>query len=459
MNMTKFLTRNYSFLAVSLMLDAWNNTDRCMKRTEITDLVRDVEYINSIWWLDNKWIDSVSQKYLTIDPKLFSNFIRRGQDIGNKLTVISRKLYENIVLSENNLQDFFTWLEHFQDNATFILVTHPLAKSVEIRLLDILKKYGVSSKDLDQALLDLSITRKSNAAEEENFDLFFIQKQMTRPDFDIAAALEDHTRKHAYLKYRDPFSGGYTIDYFRERLKGKLELPNYFQPYANILAQFTEDEKVLAEIQEEFVFYRTFRTERSYEALYYLERFLTFTEEAYKLDLHELSYYSKEELILFLRSSQRVNPTLIDERRKGFAMLMHDGAISVMTGQLLLHLISKRKAESSLPISEVRGLTAYRGLVTGRARILMNTTDQDSVCKGEILIVPMTTPDYLPSMQKSAAFVTDEGGVICHAAIIAREMKKPCVIGTKKATSVFRNGDWVEVNGFTGVVRIVVAPV
>ena len=111
--------------------------------------------------------------------------------------------------------------------------------------------------------------------------------------------------------------------------------------------------------------------------------------------------------------------------------------------------------ESSLSVSEVRGLTAYRGSVTGRARVVMNTADQDAVSSGDILIVPMTTPDYLPSMQKAAAFVTDEGGVICHAAIIARELKKPCVIGTKKATSVFRDGDWIEVDGFTGVVRLV----
>jgi pyruvate,water dikinase len=85
----------------------------------------------------------------------------------------------------------------------------------------------------------------------------------------------------------------------------------------------------------------------------------------------------------------------------------------------------------------------------------MKTEEQDSVVEGEILVVPMTTPDYLPAMQKAAAFVTDEGGVICHAAIVAREMKKPCVIGTKKATTVFHNGDIVEVDGFTGFVRLV----
>jgi|GEM_PF-785139 len=460
MNMTKFLTRNYSFLGVSLMLDSWRDADGCTTMTGIPDGVRDVEYARSVWWLDETWIESVSRKYLTAEPNLLWNFLRRGQDVGNKLTIVSRDLYETVeagrtVLSENNLQDFMTWTKHFQENATFLLVTHPLAKSVEIRLLEILKKYGVSSMDLDQALLDLSITRKSNAAEEENFDLFFIQNRLGGPDFDLTAALEEHTRKHAYLKYREPFSGGYTIDDFRERLKGKLELPNYFQPYADIIGQFRADEKGLVELQEEFVFYRTFRTERSYEALYYLECCLTALEEANGLGPHELSYCSKEELIHFLQSGQRVDPSLIEERRRDFAMLLHDGSVSVLTGQVSQQWISGKLVESSLSVSEVRGLTAYRGLVTGTARVVMNTADQDGVSSGDILIVPMTTPDYLPSMQKAAAFVTDEGGVICHAAIIARELKKPCVIGTKKATSVFRDGDWIEVNGFTGVVRLV----
>ena len=68
------------------------------------------------------------------------------------------------------------------------------------------------------------------------------------------------------------------------------------------------------------------------------------------------------------------------------------------------------------------------------------------ILDGEILVSTMTVPDFLPAMKKAAAFVTDEGGITCHAAIVAREMKKPCVIGTKFATEVLRNGDLIESN-------------
>jgi pyruvate,water dikinase len=76
-----------------------------------------------------------------------------------------------------------------------------------------------------------------------------------------------------------------------------------------------------------------------------------------------------------------------------------------------------------------------------------------SVKKGEILIASMTRPEFLPAMQKAAAFVTDEGGITSHAAIVSREMKKPCIIGTKIATKVFKDGDMVEVDANKGIVR------
>ena len=62
-------------------------------------------------------------------------------------------------------------------------------------------------------------------------------------------------------------------------------------------------------------------------------------------------------------------------------------------------------------------------------------------------------PRYIMAMKKAAAFVTDEGGISCHAAIISREMNKPCVIGTKIATQVLKDGDMVEVDATNGTVK------
>ena len=73
--------------------------------------------------------------------------------------------------------------------------------------------------------------------------------------------------------------------------------------------------------------------------------------------------------------------------------------------------------------------------------------------EGEILITTMTMPTYISAIKIAGAVVTDEGGSLCHAAITARELKKPCIIGTKHATKVFKDGDMVEVDANTGIVR------
>ncbi|MBU6390574.1 phosphoenolpyruvate synthase, partial [Patescibacteria group bacterium] len=78
---------------------------------------------------------------------------------------------------------------------------------------------------------------------------------------------------------------------------------------------------------------------------------------------------------------------------------------------------------------------------------------KDGFEKGDILVTGMTRPEFLPLMEKAAAFVTDAGGILSHAAIVAREMKKPCVIGTGVATQIFKDGDVVGVDADKGVVR------
>ena len=74
--------------------------------------------------------------------------------------------------------------------------------------------------------------------------------------------------------------------------------------------------------------------------------------------------------------------------------------------------------------------------------------------KGDILVAVQTMPQLLPAMKKAAAFVTDIGGLVCHAAIVARELGTPCIIGTWNATKILKDGDLVEVDADEGVVKI-----
>lgn len=93
------------------------------------------------------------------------------------------------------------------------------------------------------------------------------------------------------------------------------------------------------------------------------------------------------------------------------------------------------------------------GYGKGRVKIVLSRNDFNKFKDGDILVVPMTTPEFVPLMKKAAAIITDEGGISCHAAIISRELGKPCIIGTKIATQVLKDGDMVEVDADRGVVK------
>jgi phosphohistidine swiveling domain-containing protein len=105
-------------------------------------------------------------------------------------------------------------------------------------------------------------------------------------------------------------------------------------------------------------------------------------------------------------------------------------------------------------VSEIRGMVASRGKVRGKVCLVLKNEDFPKFSEGEILVTGMTRPEFLPLMKKALAIITDDGGITCHAAIISRELKKPCIIGTKIATKVLHDGDWVEVDANEGIVKI-----
>lgn len=110
--------------------------------------------------------------------------------------------------------------------------------------------------------------------------------------------------------------------------------------------------------------------------------------------------------------------------------------------------------EKTLQIkNQLNGQAANPGRIKGVVRIVLNREEAHKLKKGDILVAAMTTPWYLPIMKIAAGFITDEGGVMSHAAIIARELNKPCVVGAKIATKVLKDGDIVEVDATKGLVR------
>lgn len=97
-----------------------------------------------------------------------------------------------------------------------------------------------------------------------------------------------------------------------------------------------------------------------------------------------------------------------------------------------------------------RGLAAAPGSASGKVRVLDSPEEGNRLLEGEILVAAMTNPDWLPTIRRSAALVTNTGGMTCHAAIVARELGVPCVVGTRTATTDLHDGTTVTVDGTHG---------
>ena len=86
-------------------------------------------------------------------------------------------------------------------------------------------------------------------------------------------------------------------------------------------------------------------------------------------------------------------------------------------------------------------------------KIIRHSVSLSKIKDGDILVAVTTHPEYVPAMKKSAAIVTDEGGITSHAAIVARELGKPCIVAAKNATRVLKDGDRIEVDAFRGIIK------
>lgn len=216
----------------------------------------------------------------------------------------------------------------------------------------------------------------------------------------------------------------------------------------------------LCEAARNFIFLRTYTTETS-DHLFYLGKHRLFSEVSRRtgIGLDDLTALSPHEIKALILGKLPNLRDLISERRKGFAIVWLDGKISTFFGKEATGLQTEigrtfMRHEAHRGNRVIHGIAANPGKAVGIVRVLRVYGDIGNVKEGDIIVASMTTPDCISAMEKAAAFVTDEGGMTCHAAIVAREFGVPCVIGTVSATKALKDGQLVEVDADSGTVTV-----
>ena len=158
----------------------------------------------------------------------------------------------------------------------------------------------------------------------------------------------------------------------------------------------------------------------------------------------------------------RLTEEKMQERATEYAMYYDGVKFSYLSGKEGRKVIERIHKEAETG-SEIKGIIANKGKITAKARVLEYTLEDfgktegliRSMKKGEVLVTETTGPEIIEACNKAAAIVTDEGGLLSHAAIISRELRIPCIVGTKFSTSMIKTGDLIEVDANKGIIKII----
>lgn len=375
------------------------------------------EYIfsNGEWF----WSDQVFRK---IQPKAIVWLKHHSVvEVNDSLESLAKKWRKEVAkLSLEPEKDTFKKMERlseiFHVIISYIWVTHILDHTLDQMLRLETKKY--IHTDIEKFIGDASYPKRLNAA------------ALLVEDFKNGIDAKTLTKKYGWMRARDGFSEPYNEKEIIGIAKNGLLQPKHVYPEIpkNLVGLFDQ--------ARELVYLRMLRMDIYFELMLIARPILQAVGKKLDIPYSKLKFYTIQSLI-----AQK--PISYPE---DFACLGANGKNYYFDKPLF-----KNKKNSKL--KELKGTIAQVGFATGQVKVVLNVAEMKKVQKGDILVTYMTSPNFLPAMKLAAAFVTNEGGLTCHAAIVAREMKKPCIIGTKIATKIFKDGDLVEVDANKGIVK------
>lgn len=236
-------------------------------------------------------------------------------------------------------------------------------------------------------------------------------------------------------------------------LRASTSLPPRDEVFEEL--NFTEEEAHVFSAARDVVIIKALRADTRQFLHVVLNRIIDRLALRWNLSSKHLEALSGPEIVTHLRNgsipdsdalqARFSHSVLVPNDRGSYDLLLDVEASAYTKTHLYRETIEHR--------SEVKGQIAHPGKVTGKVRLIFGPQHNNKMCDGDILVSVATSPQLLPAMKRAAAFVTDVGGITSHAAIVARELGKPCIVGTKHATEIFSDGDEVEVDAEKGIVR------
>ncbi len=290
----------------------------------------------------------------------------------------------------------------------------------------------------------------------------------------MAAQLRTHYERWRWLQYG--YKGpDYPVSYFLDRMKALADgriapdrLLRELMQKARTTARrqrslerdlgLTSHERLLVEMTRRMVFIKEYRKGALYHGMFCYEPFFREAARRLKLTLEHVWAMDSWEIVNWLERGKSISKRELKARQRFAIAYATPKQYTVLTGgpakRFFKKIVREEPARPEVQ-NELLGTCASPGSAKGVVKIIEVPNDMVKMKTGDILVSETTYPSLVPAMKKAAAIITNAGGLTCHAAIVSRELGIPCVVGTKVANKVLKDGDRVEVDATKGMVRLI----
>ena len=341
----------------------------------------------------------------------------------------------------------------------------------EITFSEFIQKVSFSSKEIAISQERINILEMAKQIyQNQPLKKAFLEKNqleimniLRQQDTKILHQIQQHSSKYIWIT-RTLFLGEeYTPQKVIERLKVALqedpqveiasinsEIEGRNKEFNQVCSWLPPEYHFDISLLQELIYFRDARLMWLNEGCHYSIPLLLEMAKRLNLTFEEIIYLLPSEIEEGLAGIFTITKKEIQSRSNKYAMVMENHQITLYTGEEVeKHRI---KINTQNP-GEAQGSPAFRGRATGKVKLVKDRSELHKIEAGDILVTRLTTPDFVVAMEKAAAIVTDLGGITSHAAIVSRELRVPCIVGTEIATQIFKDGDLVEVDANKGVVR------
>ena len=340
----------------------------------------------------------------------------------------------------------------------------PLSEMITAKL----RKKITDPTEFNQRLLVLFSPLEPNDAVNERLSLLTIASQKPKlKKSEFEKRVRNHTKNYRHIPMFDFDHQPYTEASFIKELR-KIEYPsneladlrlmfkNRRLKFNQMVRSLKPDKKfkLLLEFLKENIFLRDYRDMIRQKLNLELRKFYVEAGKRLGLSLAQVATLTNEEIIKSLGENKKFSPAEAKRREQAFLLIQKSSAVEIYSGQKAVARFKKEcKPYQPKVLEKIRGSLAAPGRARGPVKIVRTNQDLNKIKDGDIMVTGMTRQDFVPALRRVSALVTDEGGMICHAAIIAREFKIPCVVGAKIATLALSDGDLVDVDADRGIIR------